>query len=130
MAKYFTLLKNMKILVVEDLLDNQLLIKLVLRPTYAQVDIASTGNDGVALATSKSYDAILMDIQMPFMDGHEATRMIRSYGCTTPVIALTANALDEERLKCVASGFNEFITKPLDLMTLLRTLAQYAPQDD
>ncbi len=120
----------MKILVVEDLLDNQLLIKLVLKPTYAQVDIASNGNDGVALAVANGYDAILMDIQMPFMDGHEATRSIRSEGCFTPIIALTANAVAEEKQKCADSGFTEFMTKPLDLKTLLQTLARYAPQDD
>ena len=70
---------------------------------------------------------VLMDLQMPVMDGYEANERLRQRGYKTPVIALTAHALREERQLCLDKGFTDHIAKPVDRVTMLKTLTQYAP---
>ena len=118
-------LANTKVLLVDDSLDNQVLIKQILRLAGAEVHTANNGKEGVEKALSDEFALVLMDLQMPEMDGYEATKILRKNGFARPIIALTAHALKEERLKCLSSGFNEHLTKPIDIDSLLRMVSQY-----
>jgi CheY-like chemotaxis protein len=93
------------------------------------VDLAENGREAVAKAlwSGAPYDAVLMDVQMPEMDGLEATRQIRQHRSAEnlPVIALTAHALEEERQRCLAAGMNDHVTKPIDPATLAATLGRW-----
>jgi signal transduction histidine kinase/CheY-like chemotaxis protein len=117
--------KGAKILLAEDSPDIASLVKLYLKPTGIEIDIATDGAIAVELAKVGSYDLILMDIQMPKMDGYEATGIIRAMGMKTPIIALTAHALDEHRNRAMATGFSAFLTKPIKKNELLEVLAGY-----
>ena len=110
-------LAGMHILVADDIPTNQLIVSETLGDLGATVTVADNGAAAVALVASpgSGYDLVLMDIQMPEMDGLEATRRIRQGPRPAiPVIAMTAHALDEERQRCAAAGMNDFITKPID----------------
>lgn len=100
------------ILVAEDNQLNQKLAIRTLSGAGAIVDLAETGAEAVRMYVQKPYDCILMDIQMPEMDGLEATRIIREAGSGIPIIALTAGALKGDREKCLLAGMNDYITKP------------------
>lgn len=115
-------LANMKILLVEDSPDNQALISIYLGRAGASTDIASDGAQGIQMAHSKDYDVVLMDVQMPVMDGLTAVKRLREAGYKKPVIALTAHAMREERIRCLQAGFDDFLSKPVtrkDLINLL-----------
>ncbi len=118
-------LNQLKVLLVEDSLDNQLLISRMLRMSGAQVETASNGKEGVEKAITGEYFIILMDLQMPIMDGHAATRELRRLKYEGPIIALTAHAMAEERTRCMASGFNSHLSKPINRKTLLQTLVTF-----
>jgi CheY-like chemotaxis protein len=120
-----------RILLAEDGLENQRLIAHVLRKDGAEVSVAENGQVAVdsALAATQagsSFDVILMDMQMPVMDGYEATKQLRSAGCVTPIIALTAHSMVEHRQKCLDAGCDDYMTKPFDWAMLLETVAKYA----
>lgn len=115
-------LAGMKILLVEDSPDNQALISIVLQKSGADVEIASDGIEGVEKARAKDFSAIIMDVQMPRMDGHEATKTLRSYGYRKPIVALTAHAMKEERERCTSSGFSNFLSKPLQREVMIDLL--------
>ena len=107
-----------RILVVDDTPDNQNLAKRILELSGYEVDVASGGREGAEAACSNDYDLILMDIQMPVMDGFESTRIIRewekaNHAERTPIIAVTAHALMGYREKCLESDMDDYITKPL-----------------
>ncbi len=91
-----------------------------------QVDIATTGKEAVELALKNNYHVILMDIQMPEMDGYEATRLIRSYNNerinSVPIIAMTASVIKSEVDNCFESGMNDFVGKPFNPEELLNTI--------
>jgi PAS domain S-box-containing protein len=106
-------LKDKRILLVEDSPDNQALIERYLTVRGAIVEKADNGLVGIEAAMSKSYDLILMDMQMPVMDGFDATKKLRSQKYNKPIIALTAHAMEEDRRKCLEAGCNDFITKPV-----------------
>jgi CheY-like chemotaxis protein len=114
-------LTGVRILLAEDSPDNQKLFSRILTSAGASVDIAENG----AVAVDKcnrpghAYDAIIMDVRMPTMDGYQATRMIRAYGYTGPILALTAHATPGEEERCRAAGCSEFHLKPIDRLTLL-----------
>lgn len=116
------ILKGMKILLIEDSLDNQQLIQIILNRMGAVVDIASDGLEGVAKAMNNTYDVVLMDIQMPYMDGMEAVRILRSRKYTTPVVALTAHAMKEQKSQAFAAGFTSFLSKPIKRQAMLELL--------
>lgn len=120
-------LRGHDILLVEDSLDNQTLIKRILSKTGAKVELASNGREGVEKALAHRYSAILMDIQMPEMDGHEATRRLRAKGVSDPIIALTAHAMKEERESAIRSGFSHFLTKPINPKNLFDLLTSLQP---
>lgn len=113
-------------LVVEDAPDNRVLITRILQRAGAEVEIAENGREGVDRALKGDHDAVIMDIQMPVMDGNEATRLLRKQGYKKPIIALTAHATQDDRDRFLADGFNELLTKPLDIALLLQTLSRFA----
>jgi CheY-like chemotaxis protein len=114
-----------QILLVEDGRDNQRLLKMQLTDAGAEVVIAENGKIAVDLATAQPFDLILMDMQMPVMDGYAATIELRSKGLKIPIIALTAHAMAEDRAKCMASGCSAYLSKPIDEETLLKTVHQH-----
>ncbi|MCG2576376.1 ATP-binding protein [Dechloromonas sp. XY25] len=103
-----------RILLAEDEAINREITEILLTDVGLAVDMAGDGAEAVALAARNDYALILMDMQMPIMDGLEATQKIRQQpaGATRPIIAMTANAFAEDRLRCTAAGMNDFITKP------------------
>ncbi len=112
----------MRILYVEDDSTNQLLVKSILDKAGHHVEVATNGAEALELLSRKEYDLVLMDIQMPVMDGLEATRRIREMSLNVPVIALTAYAGDEDRERFEAVGMDGLLHKPFDLSQLMKTL--------
>jgi PAS domain S-box-containing protein len=113
-----------KILLIEDSEDNQTLIKHYLTAVGLQVDVANNGFDGLEKVDKDHYDLIVLDIQMPGMDGHQVARSLREQGFSRPIVALTAHAFKEDREKAFQNGFNEYLTKPINRVALLKTLGQ------
>lgn len=124
--------KGCHILLVEDEPINREIVSIMLEEAGLTVDQAENGRAAVSLANLYPYDLILMDMQMPEMDGLEATRILRGQaeGNQVIIIALTANAFAEDREKCFAAGMNDFISKPIEPDTLYNTLLKHlAPQN-
>ena len=115
---------NMVILVADDAADNQLLIKYFLKGTGIEPSFVNNGIEAVAKAKSNEFDAILMDIQMPEMDGYEATGILRKHGYLKPIIALTAHTFKEEMEKALLSGFTDFVSKPISKQLLIQALRE------
>ncbi len=114
----------LNILVAEDNLVNQKLARLILTKLGYTPDMASHGLEAVRMLEEKEYDLILMDMRMPEMDGLEATRYIRmSNGYQPVIIAMTANALKEDKELCLGSGMNDYISKPIKIEVLIKSLA-------
>ena len=111
------------VLVVDDGDENRELVRLVLEEAGLVVDEAENGLIAVQMAQKKQYPMILMDMQMPVMDGYEATRTIRQKGFEGPIIALTAHAMAGFETKVLAAGCTGYLTKPIDIDLLLKTLA-------
>ncbi|MBN8732674.1 MAG: response regulator [Acidobacteria bacterium] len=119
-------LAGRRILLVEDNQVNQLVAEKMLVRLACQVDVAANGEEAVARWSEGSYDAILMDCQMPGMDGYEASRRIRRREegrSHIPIVALTANAMAEDRQRCLAAGMDDYISKPVRYEELRRRLA-------
>ena len=120
-----------RILLAEDSEDNRLLIQTYLKGPAYDVDTAADGSEVLDCFKSRNYDLILMDMQMPVMDGYEATRAIRRWeteqGWTrTPIIAVTAYALQEDAMKSLEAGCDTHLTKPIRKATLIESILQYA----
>lgn len=118
------MLSGLEILVVEDVIDNQDLFRFFLEAAGAGVDIAINGQDAVDKAPKRPYDVILMDIQMPVLDGLSATRALRSAGLTVPIIALTAHAMPEEVAKSKAAGCVDHVAKPVSSQVLVAAITR------
>jgi CheY-like chemotaxis protein len=112
-------------LVVEDSEDNQMLVRLYLARKGMHVEFAANGREGVKAALAGQYDAILMDMQMPVMDGYRATQILREKGFQRPIIALTAHAMKEDRERCLKVGCDDYLTKPIDSAVLYSTLNEH-----
>jgi PAS domain S-box-containing protein len=113
-----------RVLLVEDGADNQRLLRMQLGDAGASVTSALDGRSAVDLAAKRPFDLILMDMQMPVMDGYAATTELRRRGLTTPIIALTAFAMAEDRDKCLAAGCSGYLSKPVDEEKLLRAVQE------
>ncbi|MEI6680830.1 MAG: response regulator, partial [Mariniphaga sp.] len=115
------------LLLVEDNLVNQELATEILQDAGLTVDVANNGLEAVEMVAKKAYDGVLMDCQMPVMDGFEATRQIRKDARFTelPILAMTANAMAGDKEKCVEAGMNDHIAKPIDVAQLFLTLASW-----
>ncbi|WP_455222538.1 ATP-binding protein [Kaarinaea lacus] len=114
-----------KVLLAEDSVDNQQLISMYVRKTGASITIAENGKIAVNHAMSEDFDLILMDMQMPVMGGLEATQWLRQIGCRTPIVALTANAMKQDRDRCLAAGADGYLTKPVDLQRFYQVLVKF-----
>jgi signal transduction histidine kinase/DNA-binding response OmpR family regulator len=115
-------LEGVSILLVEDSVDNEALMRLYLEAAGANVTSAHNGQEAIDKATDASFNVVLMDVQMPGMDGLEATRRLREQGYSTPIIALTAHALPEEIEKSIAAGCDQHVTKPIGRIDLIRAV--------
>ena len=114
----------LKILLVEDNAVNQKLALRLLAQMGYRADIASNGLEAVQSVERQPYDAILMDVQMPEMDGLEATRAIRNLKTVTQphIIAMTANAMEGDREMCIRAGMNDYVSKPMRVYELVEAL--------
>ena len=101
-----------RILLAEDNPANQQLLSMLLHKMGAEVDVAENGEAAIQMAQKNHYDLIFMDMQMPLLSGVDATRILRSQHYEQPIVALTANATNEDKMKCVSAGCNDFMTKP------------------
>jgi two-component system sensor histidine kinase BarA len=123
-------MSQLNILAVDDMPLNLKLLSTWLKDTPAKLMLASRGQEAIDFCQKQDFDLILMDIQMPVMDGIEATRLIRQtkLNIGTPIVALTAHAFNEERDKFLQSGFDDFIAKPIDLNHLLDIIDLWCTQ--
>jgi signal transduction histidine kinase/ActR/RegA family two-component response regulator len=122
-----------RVLVAEDGPDNQRLIRAFLHHAGLEADLVANGAIAVeralgAAADGKPYDVILMDMQMPVMDGYEATQRLRAEGYQRPIVALTAHAMESDRERCLEAGCNDYATKPIHRARLLELLARLLEQ--
>ncbi|MDO9529432.1 MAG: response regulator, partial [Syntrophales bacterium] len=130
----FSKTRPFNILLVEDSADNRLLIQSYFKRTSDHIDIAENGEIAVEKFKSGKYDLVLMDVQMPVMDGYTATREIRKWeresgGKETPIIALTAHAMAEDAKKSLDAGCTHHLTKPIRKATLMETIQRYKDRE-
>ncbi|MCS3903534.1 signal transduction histidine kinase/CheY-like chemotaxis protein [Methylohalomonas lacus] len=123
-------LPDKRVLLVEDNADNRMLVQAYLKPLQMTIDEAENGEQALELFTRNRYDLVLMDVQMPVMDGHEAARRIRALEGeqarpAITIVALTAHAIKEEIDKCMAAGCNHHLSKPIKKTVLVETVRQY-----
>ncbi|MBX3362724.1 MAG: response regulator [Phycisphaeraceae bacterium] len=118
-------LRNRRVLLVEDGPDNQRLAKHHLSKGGAEVVVAGDGKTAIEIIESGTFDIVLMDMQMPVMDGYEATKALRRRGFKTPIIAITANARVEDSNLCLAAGCDDFIAKPFTRQSLLDACSKW-----
>lgn len=112
------------ILVVDDSVDNQIFISKVLKIAGAKVDVADNGQMAIERMNKKKYSICLMDIQMPVMDGYEAAAQMRKRNCPFPIVALTAHAFKDVREHCIDSGFNDYLSKPVNRNELIERISR------
>ncbi len=113
------------ILIAEDNPANQRLIQILLKKMGLKVTLVEDGRQAVEAATTQSFDIVFMDMQMPVMNGYEATQLLRKKGMTVPIVALTANAMKEDEQKCLNAGCDKYLTKPVDRKKLSEVLSGY-----
>jgi CheY-like chemotaxis protein len=127
-------MRGAAILVVEDNAVNQLLVKKVLEKTGCTIDIASNGIEAIACLKSRKYDVVLMDVQMPEMDGYEATTYIRTKFSAPlsqiPIIAMTAHAFGSDVTQCISVGMNDYISKPFKAEDLYAKISKHLERAD
>lgn len=118
-----------KVLVTDDNDLNRLVASILLLDFGATVMVAENGEIAIDMISKESFDVVLMDIQMPIMNGYETTKKLRKSGNNIPIIALTASAIKGEREKCIASGMNDYITKPINEEEFLKTIDKWIKGD-
>jgi CheY-like chemotaxis protein len=119
-----------RVLLAEDGLDNQRLVRALLRPLQVELVLVENGAQAVdqalaALDGDHPFEVVLMDMQMPVMDGYEATRRLRAQGYLGPIVALTAHAMSSDRSRCLEAGCDEYLSKPVDRAQLLEVVATF-----
>ncbi|MCL2320218.1 MAG: response regulator, partial [Treponema sp.] len=125
-------LSDVCVLLAEDVEINREIVMALLADTHLAIDTAVNGREAVSMfkANPLKYDLIIMDIQMPEMDGYEATRTIRSLDIprakSIPIIAMTANAFKEDIENCIAAGMNDHVSKPIDDIMVIGKIMRYA----
>jgi len=122
--------QGLRILLAEDNAINALLTRTLLEAEGAEVDTVEDGALALTAVGQKTYDLIFMDMRMPNMDGLESTRKIRAFGAKMPIIALTANAFDDDRNACFDSGMNDFMTKPVSAEELSEMVENWTKTDE
>ena len=126
--------QRLRLLLVEDNPVNRELVTTLLAPFDVDIDTAENGAEAVDAVGATDYDLILMDVQMPVMDGLTATRHIRALASPrasrVPIIAMTANVLPEQVARCLEAGMNDHLGKPINPMKLVETLARWAQGGD
>ncbi|WP_211354068.1 hybrid sensor histidine kinase/response regulator [Thiohalocapsa marina] len=122
-------IRGAELLVVEDNLTNQALAKAMLEKLELHVSIANNGREALEMLAARRFDLVLMDLQMPVMDGLEATAAIRAadWGKDIPIIAMTAAAYPEDRQRVLDAGMNDYLRKPVDRQQLISTLLRWLP---
>jgi hypothetical protein len=118
-----------RVLLVEDNIVNQRVARRFLERLGCEVEVVDDGAQAVAACARRAYSLVLMDMQMPVMDGLEATRRIRASeaaGARTPIVALTADAMAGTLERCLAAGMDEYLTKPLDAARLQKVVERFA----
>lgn len=118
---------KLRILIAEDNIINQKIVRLFLAKLQHTADVVNNGREAVIAAQRDDYDAILMDLQMPELDGISATRELRALGYGKPIIALSATVVPEDRAACIEAGMNDFLSKPLKLEQLSAALERCVP---
>ncbi|HAI10413.1 MAG TPA: hypothetical protein DCM28_01830 [Phycisphaerales bacterium] len=135
MSLFNTSTGTIRVLLAEDGIDNQRLISLILKASSMEVDVAENGQIAFDKAIEaqdqgKPYHVILMDMQMPVLDGLAATRKLRESGYTRPIVTLTANAMDSDRKLCKEAGCDDFACKPIQREALINTIVQFATRGE
>ena len=122
--------KGANILIVEDNKINQDVVKQILETVHMKVTVAENGSEAVEAIRDNRFDLVFMDIQMPIMDGYEATIAIRKTlkNLTLPIIAMTANAFEEDRKKCLDLGMNDHLPKPVEIEKLYQSIVNWVPE--
>lgn len=120
-------LQGCRVLLVEDTIENQILISHILERNGLQVKVVGDGQQALDITARESFDVILMDMQMPVLDGYSATAQLRERGYTKPIISLTAHAMREDLKRCLDVGCNETLTKPISQAVLVKTIQYYCP---
>lgn len=119
-------LKGKRVLVVDDNMMNIMVVKVILSEYEITLSEATNGEQAVAFLEKNPTDLILMDLKMPVLDGFQATNIIRKkLKLTTPIVALTANSIEEEKIKCLDLGMNYYLTKPFDRDVFLEIVTRY-----
>lgn len=123
----------LRVLLAEDGIDNQRLLRYHLARLGADPQVVENGRDAIAavegaLARGEHFDAVLLDMQMPLMDGYEVARRLRTMGVRTPIAALTADAMAGDRERCLAAGCDEYLSKPLEVGALRAFLDRAAAE--
>lgn len=120
-------LKHLRVLIAEDYPDNRDFLQLLLADTVQRVDVAQNGRQALEQLTIRDYDIVIMDCNMPVMDGYEATRILRQREGQerhTTVIGLTANTQQGDREKCLTAGMDEYLTKPVIVEDLVNAMVE------
>ncbi len=122
--------EKLQVLLAEDTRANQMLVLYALKQRGHHVDVAADGREAVDRAAAGTYDVILMDVQMPILDGFQATAAIRAQpsGARVPIIALTAHAMAGDHQRCLDAGMNGYLAKPLDIEQLIKTVEMHGRQ--
>ena len=123
--------RSLRMLVAEDNKINQQLMALLLRNAGHHVDLVENGEQAVEAVRTGTYDVVLMDVQMPILDGMQATRLIRALPAPAdrvPIIALTAHAMSGAREEYIAAGMDDYLSKPLDAATMLAMVSNWIGQ--
>jgi CheY-like chemotaxis protein len=118
------------VLIVDDSEDNLTLLGHYLKNLNIHSESVNSGKEAIARALRHPYDLILLDIQMPDLDGYEVVQLLRLKNYTKPVVALTAHAMKGDRKKCLEAGFTDYLSKPIDKIQLTKILTLFLKQKD